>query len=223
MAPLKPLEVGSRYGRFTVLGVAEPQRYTRDGCTYQDSMSVCLCECGVVKSVKNALLRCGKTESCGCLKMEALQKRVRHGYNRQNSRNPEYDAWNNMRARTGNSKASNYEYYGGRGIKVCERWNSFENFISDMGNRPSDKHSLDRIDVNGDYCPENCRWATKKEQARNCRNSVYITCNGETKTLAEWEEITGIRRKTISSRIKSGRSVEEALRRKIVLPSSQES
>lgn len=221
MAPYKPLEVGSRYGRFTILGVGELQEVERSNRVCKFSRSVCLCDCGVVKLVSNSLLRSGKTESCGCMKLEALQKRVVHGYNRQNSRSSEYDAWNNMRARTGNPKSSHYKDYGGRGIKVCERWGSFENFISDMGDKPSSKHSLDRIDVNGDYTPENCRWATKKEQARNCRNSVHITCNGETKTLAEWAEVTGVRRETISKRIKAGWPVEEALRRKDVLPASE--
>lgn len=212
MAPLKPIAVGSKYSRLTVIGVAEPQESKRYGISYKESMSTCLCDCGTIKAVKNALLRCGKTESCGCLKLEAIQKRSTHGHRRLGQRSAEYEAWNNMRRRTSNPKSSYYEYYGGRGIKVCERWKaSFANFLEDMREKPSPQHSLDRIDVNGNYCPENCRWATKKEQARNCRNSVYITCKGETRTLAEWAEVTGIRRETISNRIKAGWSIEESL------------
>lgn len=115
-----------------------------------------------------------------------------------------------MLARCTNGKNRRYKDYGGRGIGVCERWYDFANFLADMGEKPKG-YSLDRIDVNGDYEPGNCRWATATEQARNKRNNTLLTHNGETHTIAEWGDILGIRHTTISTRLHSGWSVERAL------------
>jgi len=107
---------------------------------------------------------------------------------------------------------STYRFYGGRGIKVCDRWReSYENFIEDVGPRPSPEHSLDRIDNSGDYCPENVRWATKKEQARNKRNNRMIEYRGEQKALAEWAEIAGIAPQALTRRLGRGWSMEDAM------------
>jgi hypothetical protein len=126
---------------------------------------------------------------------------------------PEYWVWALMIQRCHNPSAKYFPLYGGRGITVCNRWRtSFGTFFADMGARPAKGLSLDRIDNDGGYSPENCRWATRKEQMRNTRNNSYLTLNGETHLLCEWVEITGLNSSLISNRInRMGWSVEEAL------------
>lgn len=107
----------------------------------------------------------------------------------------EYDTWISIRERCNNPNNKNYSDYGARGIKVCKRWDSkggFERFLTDMGKRPNKGYSIERKNNNGPYSPKNCRWATMKEQKNNCRNTVWITWKGKTKTLADWSEITGV-------------------------------
>jgi len=123
----------------------------------------------------------------------------------------EYKSWSMMKVRCTNKRNAAYPRYGGRGIKICKRWFSFENFFADMGRRPSAKHSLDRIDNNGDYTPNNCRWATAFEQGKNKRNNKIITFNGKSKCISEWEKITGIKRRTIQARLMHGWTVKNAL------------
>jgi hypothetical protein len=117
------------------------------------------------------------------------------------SKSPEYLVWGTMISRCTNPKVEKYPQYGGRGIKVCDRWLSFLNFISDLGHRPSAKHSLERKDNNGDYCPSNCRWATRKEQGRNRRTNHIIEAGGLKATLVEWSEVTGISEANLKNRI----------------------
>lgn len=125
---------------------------------------------------------------------------------------PEYRNWHNMKNRCLNQNIPEYKWYGARGIRVCDRWlNSFENFLADMGTRPSPKHSIDRIDNNGNYCPENCRWATQKQQSRNTRNNRKITINGICKTVAEWAEIVGMKQNSLLYRIRRGTPPEDAI------------
>jgi hypothetical protein len=106
-----------------------------------------------------------------------------------------------MKGRCGSPSNRNYKGYGGRGIKVCERWGRYENFLADMGRRPSPTHSIERKNNNGDYEPENCVWATKKEQGRNKRNNRWFTHDGETLTLSEWARKRGIKRTTLRMRL----------------------
>lgn len=127
----------------------------------------CLCICGKKKIIQGYSFSSGKTISCGCYRKKVLTK---HGM----SKTPEYKAWTSLLMRCYSQKDISYEYYGGRGIKVCERWNKFENFYDDIGDRPSNKHSLDRVDSNGDYCKENCKWSTILEQNCNKRNNNNI-------------------------------------------------
>jgi len=121
-----------------------------------------------------------------------------------------YSTWSTMKSRCTNKNFPKYESYGARGIKLCEKWMTFEGFIEDMGERPAGM-SIDRIDVNGDYCKENCRWATTSQQARNKTNTRYITAFGRTQCLADWSDETGIDHRTIGTRLSRGWTTEEAL------------
>lgn len=138
-----------------------------------------------------------------------------HGHARGRTRTREYQAWISMKARCYDTSNSRYRTHGERGIRVCNRWlgaNGFQHFFSDMGPQPTAKHSLDRKDNDGNYEPGNCRWATAKEQARNRRNNRIISHNGATRTLAEWAEISGVKRTTLDARLKRGVPIADALR-----------
>jgi hypothetical protein len=150
------------------------------------------------------------------MRAEISSKRMKtHGGTVDNKgRNtPEYKSWAHMKARCNSETNHKYHLYGARGIKVCDRWlNNFENFLADMGQKPSPLHTIDRIDNNGNYEPSNCRWATKKEQGRNTRTNLLITHNGKTMTLIEWSELSGVNKITLRNRISLyGWSVEKAL------------
>lgn len=124
---------------------------------------------------------------------------MRYVHGQHNS--PTYKSWQNMKNRCLNKRDKDYPKYGGRGIKLYERWHDFGNFLEDMGERPAGCKSLDRIDVNGNYEPENCRWATLQEQNFNKRTTRYLTHNGETKPIGKWAREYGICKSTIKSRI----------------------
>lgn len=158
----------------------------------------CLCDCGNYTVVRNDALRRthNPTKSCGCSKYDHVRT---HG---KSNKVPEYKIWTSMRGRINNKNNTRYAAYGGRGIKLDPRWNSFETFLVDMGPRPSSKHSIDRINNNGDYTPTNCRWATNAEQCNNTRRNKWITWNGQTLTEAEWARTLNIRRTTIQQRLR---------------------
>lgn len=142
---------------------------------------------------------------------EAMKKaNTRHGYAKVGSVSPTYKVWQGMKKRCQDKNSDRYPFYGGRGIKVCERWELFENFLADMGERPKGK-TLERIDNSGDYTPENVKWATRQEQANNRRSSRLLSYNGEVKTTTEWSRITGVNAGTIHSRLKRGWEVGRAL------------
>ncbi len=156
-------------------------------------------------------MKAGLIKSCGCYHDEAsVVNNTKHGGRRK----PEFGVWMRMIERCERVLCISYRHYGGRGIKVCDRWrHDFAAFLADVGPRPSPSHSIDRIDVNGHYEPGNVRWATTVEQSRNKRNSRYITVDGQTKTLAEWGEVTGIGMKVIHNRMTMlGWSEEEAIK-----------
>jgi AraC-like DNA-binding protein len=163
---------------------------------------VCRCICGNEHSVQTNKLITGQVKSCGCLFKEKIKKGM--GKTHGMGSTAEYGAWSKMKHRCYNKNTHNYNNYGGRGIIVCDRWlNSFENFLEDMGTRPANKHSIDRIDVNGNYELSNCRWATPTEQANNTTKNVYINYKGERLTLSQWSKVLNISPSTISQRIKS--------------------
>jgi CENP-B N-terminal DNA-binding domain len=153
---------GQRFGRLLVLR-ASPKRGHNGIMRW-----ICLCDCGCDTVVDGSSLRRGLSKSCGCLQREAA-KRIVHGHSRYRNTTKTYQTWSNMIQRCTNSKHNKYRFYGGRGIKVCRRWLKFENFLADMGPRPAGK-TIDRYpDNDGDYRPDNCRWATWDEQVRNKR------------------------------------------------------
>lgn len=127
------------------------------------------------------------------------------------SSSPERQTWYDMHRRCTDPRVQKYSFYGARGIKVCSRWSSFDVFLSDMGKRPSAKHSLDRLNTNGDYGPSNCRWATQKEQCRNTRKNRHITINGVTKCISEWAEEKGVKQNRIGTRLSRGWPEEDAI------------
>lgn len=170
---------GDKFGHLTVLGENPTKRYP-NGEVYRNFK--CECVCGkVIESKSLGHLRGRKKISCGCQK----------GTHRKSS-TPENQVWRVMKQRCNNPKTPNYHLYGALGIKVCDRWDKFENFIADMGERPSPDHSIDRYpDKDGDYEPSNCRWATRQQQQWNLRSNKMITFRGETKCAAEWAAIAG--------------------------------
>lgn len=168
-------------------------------------MWMCRCDCGAEHEVAYGNLRSGHTHSCGCTRHEAATTHGRTG-------TAEYRAWLSMRARCGNPKNLHFADYGGRGIRVCDRWSaSFEAFLSHVGRRPSPMHTIDRIDVNGNYEPGNVRWATPIEQANNTTRNAHVTYRGRTATIAEWARRFGIKYATLSGRLQRGWSIERAL------------
>ncbi len=176
---------GQKFGKLLVL------RHTGqvNGRTRYD----CLCDCGKMSNVDATCLKSGNTKTCGCGIVDACRKRsTTHGQQKIGNRTPEYRAWRHVKSRCLNPNVHNYNKYGGRGIKVCDRWiNSFENFFADMGERPSKTHSIDRINVDGNYEPINCRWATIKEQAYNKTNTVRVEFEGDLLTVPDFVKAVG--------------------------------
>lgn len=172
-----------------------------------DTRWLCKCECGNEKVILAKNLKNGATRSCGCLNREII---TTHGHTAGHKITPVFFTWSAMIARCYHSYCPGYARYGGRGIKVSDEWLKFENFYRDMGDKPPGK-SIDRIDGNGDYCKENCRWATPKEQSNNISTNVWITYNGETHTLKQWSEKINLPYPCLHNRFKLGWTKEEAL------------
>lgn len=173
----------------------------------------CRCECGKIKVVVGDALKNGDTRSCGCLRAEVTAERsLKHGDKRNRRDTKEYKAWSKAKSRCYNKNDQKFPIYGGRGIRMSGEWlNDYSVFLENMGRCPRGK-TLDRIDVNGNYEPGNCRWATPKEQARNTRNNVWLEFNGETKIEADWADELGIDRRRFNYLYKRGLTVEEIRR-----------
>lgn len=168
-------------------------------------MWVCKCDCGGEKIAWAQNLKGGKTTSCNCVRIKQVTERNRetkrtHG----KTHSAEYRIWSGIIDRCMNPNGKDFKNYLGRGITVCDRWRSFEHFFADMGPRPSSKHSIDRIDNEKGYYPENCRWALPKDQANNCRANVHVTHGGITRTISEWADAIGIKRPTLYWRYRQG-------------------
>lgn len=200
----KPIDLtGERFGRLTAIERAE----SRNG----KSMWLCKCDCGKEKIIQAMNLTHGDTKSCGCLQKETIRQ-ISSTHNK--SKTKLYRVYLHMKARCNNQSDKSYVDYGGRGISVCKEWSeSYEEFMKwSYENGYKDGLQIDRIDNNGNYCPENCRWTNRVAQANNRRNNNFIYFNGENKTLSEWERETGIDQSTIWARIyKLNWSIEKAL------------
>lgn len=196
---------GQRFSRLNVIGYAGSRR-TPSG--QPQAQWWCRCDCGTVKRIRGVALKTGFTRSCGCYKSEVTGRRRR---SHADSNSPEYRTWANMHQRCRCKSGPDFALYAARGIRVCERWHNYALFLEDMGRKPTSSHSIDRIDLNGNYDPGNCRWATLIEQANNKRNNLLITYRGRTQTLPMWCRELGISLAAIRSRIDRGWPLELAM------------
>jgi hypothetical protein len=194
---------GKRFHRLTAIGPVLRDKHKKIHWLF-------VCDCGQEIVTSGSHVTSGHTKSCGCHKAELIKQlgeRKTHGL----SKSREMSIWAGMLQRCENPKSKDYPRYGGRGIKVCERWHTFINFYNDMGASP-DGTSIERIDNNKGYNPENCRWATVRQQANNVNTNRIFTHNGESRTIAQWAELTGINYYTLYSRlIKRGWEIDRAL------------
>lgn len=198
---------GAKFNRWTVLRLS---RFVRNPSLPECRMPMweCRCDCGTIREVRTCHLVYGASKSCGCLREEVTGNRSRkHG----ESRSAFYRNWEHMKQRCLNASDRNFPNYGGRGITVCKRWLDYENFKEDMAPTYQSGLSLGRIDNDGPYSPENCRWETDSQQMNNTRRNVRLTAFGMTKTLSQWARHVGLDVVTLHWRINHGWSVEGAL------------
>lgn len=216
---MKKLELtGQKFGRLTC-------RKPMGVDSHNNSLWLFDCECGNTIIAKGSSVKNGRVKSCGCLAREAASRLGKqlglasktHGM----TDTRQYGIWCAMIRRCENKNVGSYEYYGGRGIRVCSRWHSFESFWEDMGPTYKDGLEIDRIDNDGDYCPENCRWVSRMKQMNNCSHNRKITHGGKTLTLSQWERETGIDNRTIGARLNRGWSVQKTLTLEPVLGRNQ--
>lgn len=191
--------IGIKFGRLVVIAPHE----NKGGRT----MWLCRCDCGKELPIYSICLKKGHTQSCGCLQKERTSSAKRsHGM----TETREYKAWCLMKARCYVINNNKYNEYGGRGIIVCERWlHSFENFYSDMGDKPTPKHTLDRINPDKNYEPSNCRWATQRIQQGNRRNNVWHEYGGRKMIQSDWGRFFGVSNEAINRHLKRGKSFKE--------------
>lgn len=200
---------GNVYGKLTVISYSKKDKH---GVSYW----LCRCECGVEKVCNSMTMKAGRTVSCGCVgkinrdigRAKLITKRTTHG----KSGTREHHIWQNMIYRCENENCRQFKNYGERGIKVCDEWRwSFEAFLEDMGELPTQEHSIDRIDNDGNYEPENCQWSTKREQSNNRRNNRILEYNGQSLTMQQWADKIGMNKITIHARLSAGWSVAKAI------------
>lgn len=195
--------VGERFGRLVVAKLAFTVERGR-------KVWFCLCDCGGFKDVSSTSLRSGKTKSCGCLHKERARSMRRTHGSTSGGASRTYRIWSGILSRCRTPSATGYANYGGRGIKICERWLAFENFLDDMGECP-EGYSIDRLNVDGDYCPENCRWTTTNEQARNTSRTRYVLVGGVRRVARDVAAENGISESAFKKRLyKYGWTLEEA-------------
>ena len=193
-----------RFGRLTVRGISRRYR-DKGGCSV--CMWHCICDCGGEIETRTNALWAGRTKSCGCFRTEVARAPKKHG--RGKSTDPTYRVWQKIKERC---HGTGHHRYSERGIKMCDLWrNDFAAFLADMGERPNQKHSIERIDNDGDYEPGNCRWATQREQMANVSYNRNITVGGETLHLTEWARRLGTSASAVFYRLQRGWTEEEAV------------
>ncbi len=192
------IKKGDKYNKLTAIRFIERKNGSRQYWLFK-------CDCGNEKIIEGSSVKVGSSKSCGCSRSE-LKNNFKHGMT--NTRI--YGCWNAMKNRCLNKNTFDYKHYGERGITVCEEWLDFENFYADMGEMPENK-TLDRKDNSGNYCKENCRWATHEEQMNNTRRNHFLTYNGKTQTLAQWAKELDINYCVITSRAYYNWSIEKIL------------
>ena len=196
---------GQRFGRWTVIRFSHTTQY-RENYWY------CRCDCGNENAVRCSHLTKALSQSCGCFQRECVaQQSYKHGL----TQHPIYGTYHQMKNRCYNPNDSRYRDYGGRGITICSKWRySVVNFLDDMGERPPGT-TLDRIDNDGPYSPENCRWATSYQQGSNTRKNHWLEHDGQRLTVAQWARRLNVNQSTIYSRLRYGWSISDALTRPI--------
>lgn len=194
------IQVGEKFGRLTIIENHHPK----------DEV-ICKCDCGNIKTARATNVYYGGTKSCGCLFNEG--NNLKHGHRRAKEKSEKlYGVWKTMRERCNNSSCKAYKNYGQRGIKVCDEWKDYETFRTwAYENGYKEGLSIDRLYVDGDYEPQNCRWADDKQQANNKRNNRILTFKGKSQTMTQWADETGIKVATIWARLNRGWSVEKTL------------
>ncbi len=201
------IEVGHRFGRLRVMSRVGTNQSRR-------SLWKCVCDCGGSVIANQHALAIGDRVSCGCRQKEtrfSTENRLRHGRALTNVTDITYTSWRGIKSRCTNPNAKGYHNYGGRGITICKRWRSFENFLKDMGDRPSRKHSLDRKNNSKGYFKANCQWSTRDEQAANKRTVPVLRFRGKNAPRPTWAKEFGIKLPTLNSRLARGWSVKRAL------------
>lgn len=192
-------KIGKRFGKLVAKNVE-----SRNGRYWY----YCECDCGNLLWVAGGNLHINDnrgTRTCGCSK----DGNPTHGL----TGTPEHRIWKSMRRRCNNPNDISYKFYGARGIKVCKRWDSFENFLADMGKRPSNKYSIERKKVNKDYSPSNCYWVINTRQNRNRRDTVYITYQGKKLAMVDWADLLGIKQSTFRRRYYMGMPLDRMMRK----------
>lgn len=198
---------GERFGRLLVVCKDHIDRVKRGTVVYW----LCLCDCGNTAVVRTGSLRSGNTQSCGCLQKDNASEANRiYDHTKQGDRLR--SIWYGMRNRCYNETCDSFEYYGARGIRICDEWLDFDKFYEwAINNGYSDNLTIHRVDNNAGYCPQNCIWATQKEQANNYSRNIFVTFQNETHTVKEWSEKLGMSYHALLSRIKRGWDIERAL------------
>lgn len=202
-------EIGDKFGYLEIVAY---ERSSSGACH-----SLCLCICGKVKSIRTFSITSGATTSCGCKQTETISLKAT---TYKNSKHILWGRFADMHRRCKSKSRKDYIHYGGRGIYVCDEWNysdqGFEKFMGDFGKLFVEGLEIERIDNNGNYCKDNCKWATRKDQTRNTRKNTYITWNGETRVLVEWAEILEISQRVLIDRLgKLNWSIEKAFTTKV--------
>lgn len=196
-------QIGNRFNRLTLIELA--------GIRNRKTFGTFKCDCGSVVVSEASAVLCGRTKSCGCLAKETARKtgiaNKRHGL----TKTVEHATWVKMTQRCTNKNDKSYKHYGARGVSVCSRWLTFENFYADMGPRPGDNYSIERLNVNGNYEPDNCVWANAQTQARNTTKTPRVDVDGEQIPIRDFIDEFGIKRETLKSRLLRGCEIGEAL------------